>query len=107
MKSISVIIPARNEEETLGLVLTDLYNTLPTLNGYEAEVIVVDDHSTDRTAAIAESFTARVVKNTGKGGKGMALRKGFEAANGEIYVMMDADYSHRPEDLHLFLEALK
>ncbi len=107
MKNISVIIPARNEEATLGLVLTDLYNTLSTLKGYDAEVIVVDDHSIDRTAAIAQSFKANVVKNTGVGGKGMALRKGFEVAKGDIYVMMDADYSHRPEDLPLFLDALK
>jgi glycosyltransferase involved in cell wall biosynthesis len=107
MKSLSVIIPARNEEETLGNVLTDLFDALPKLQGYETEVIVVDDHSTDKTAEIAHSFGARVEKNLGKGGKGMALRKGFDAANGEIFVMMDADYSHRPEDLHLFLDALK
>jgi glycosyltransferase involved in cell wall biosynthesis len=107
MKSISVIIPARNEEETLGFVLTDLYNAIPGLQGYDVEVIVVDDHSTDKTAEIAKSFGARVEVNTGKGGKGMALRKGFDSANGEIFVMMDADYSHRPEDLHLFLDALK
>lgn len=107
MKSLSVIIPARNEEETLGYVLTDLFDALSSLQGYEAEVIVVDDHSTDKTVEIARSFGARVEKNTGRGGKGMALRKGFDAANGEIFVMMDADYSHRPEDLHLFLDALK
>jgi glycosyltransferase involved in cell wall biosynthesis len=107
MKSISVIIPARNEEDTLGFVLTDLYDAIPELQGYDVEVIVVDDHSTDKTAEIAKSFGARVEKNSGKGGKGMALRKGFDSANGEIFVMMDADYSHRPEDLHLFLDALK
>jgi glycosyltransferase involved in cell wall biosynthesis len=107
MRSLSVIIPARNEEETLGYVLTDLNEAISKLQGYEAEVIVVDDHSTDKTAEIASSFGARVERNVGKGGKGMALRKGFDSANGEIFVMMDADYSHRPEDLPLFLDALK
>ena len=88
-------------------MLADLNETLKTLRGYEVEVICVDDHSTDRTAEIAQSFGAKVIRNTGKGGKGMALRAGFAAAQGDIIAMMDADYSHRPEDLPLFLDALK
>ncbi len=107
MKAISIIIPAKNEEATLGMVLNDLYKTIPKLNGYEVEVICVDDHSTDTTAAIARSFGAKVIENKGKSGKGMALRSGFQEASGDIFVMMDADYSHRPEDLPVFLEAIK
>jgi glycosyltransferase involved in cell wall biosynthesis len=107
MKKLSIIIPAKNEEATLPQLLTDLYETIPQLTGYEVEVICVDDHSTDATADIARSFGARIIKNIGKGGKGMALRAGFQAATGDILAMMDADYSHRPEDLPLFLEALK
>lgn len=107
MRTLSIVIPARNEQVTLPLVLADLNETLKTLRGYEVEVICVDDHSTDRTAEIAQSFGAKVIRNTGKGGKGMALRAGFAAAQGDIIAMMDADYSHRPEDLPLFLDALK
>ncbi len=108
MTKISVIIPARNEEETLPSVLGDLNDAIANIAGYEFEVIVVDDRSTDRTAAIAQSFGARVVRNqSSRSGKGMALRAGFEAAGGDILVMMDADYSHRPEELPVFLEALK
>jgi glycosyltransferase involved in cell wall biosynthesis len=107
MIQVSVIIPAKNEEETLPLVLRDLYQTIRQLNGYSIEVICVDDHSTDRTAEIARGYGARIVQNTGKSGKGMALRAGFQAASGEILVMMDADYSHRTEDLPVFLQALK
>lgn len=107
MARISIIIPARDEEDTLPHVLDDLYQTISQLGGHEFEVICVDDHSTDRTVEIAQSFGARVVQNTGKSGKGMALRTGFSVANGDILVMMDADYSHRPEDLPVFLEALK
>ena len=107
MGKISVIIPAKNEEETLPMVLRDLYETIRELNGYEVEVICVDDHSTDRTAEIARSFGATVVQNIGKSGKGMALRAGFEAASGKLLVMMDADYSHRPEDLPIFLQAFR
>jgi len=107
MTKISIIVPAKNEEDTLGDVLRDINEAIPRLAGYDVEVICVDDHSTDRTVEIARSFGARVVENDGKSGKGMALRAGFEAATGDILAMMDADYSHRPEDLPVFLAALK
>jgi glycosyltransferase involved in cell wall biosynthesis len=107
MTQISIIIPAKNEEATLGNVLHDLYKVIPELTGYSVQVLCVDDHSTDHTAEIARSFGATVVQNTDKSGKGMALRAGFQAASGDILVMMDADYSHRPEDLPIFLQALK
>lgn len=107
MRKISVVIPAKDEEANLTNVLTDVTNVLPTLNGYDVELICVDDHSRDRTAEIARSFGARVVPNTGRPGKGMALRAGFESATGDIIAMLDADYSHRPEELPLFLDALK
>lgn len=106
MNKITIVIPAKDEEETLGMVLSDLNQTISSLPGHQFEVICVDDHSIDRTADIARSYNAKVVSNTGKGGKGMALRAGFEAATGEIIVMMDADYSHRPEDLPLFINML-
>jgi glycosyltransferase involved in cell wall biosynthesis len=107
MTKITVVIPAKNEEATLGMVLKDLYEVIPRLTGYELAVICVDDHSMDSTAEIALSFGAKVVKNRDKPGKGMALRAGFREATGDIFVMMDADYSHRPEELPIFLEALK
>ena len=106
MKSLSVIIPARNEEVTLPMVLDDLAAVKPQLSGYEVEVIVVDDGSTDRTAELAAARGARVVKNTRKNGKGMALRAGFEAAKSDLLIMMDADYSHRAEEIPVFLAAM-
>jgi glycosyltransferase involved in cell wall biosynthesis len=104
---LSLIIPAKDEEATLGKVLEDLYRTIPTLTGCDVEVICVDDHSTDRTAAIARGFGATVVENRRKPGKGNALRAGFDAATGELLMMMDADYSHRPEDMPQFLNAMR
>jgi glycosyltransferase involved in cell wall biosynthesis len=106
MSTLSIVIPARNEETTLPMVLRDLNAVIPTLEGYKVETIVVDDRSTDRTAALATEHGARVVSNTRRSGKGMALRAGFEAASGEILAMMDADYSHRAEELPLFLQAI-
>lgn len=106
MTKVSVVVPAKNEEETLGYVLEDINQTILQLPNYQVQVICVDDHSTDATANIARSFGATVVKNTGKGGKGMALRTGFAASDGDVLVMLDADYSHRAEELPRMLEAL-
>jgi glycosyltransferase involved in cell wall biosynthesis len=100
-----VVIPARNEATTLPILLADL-DTAVALLDRRVEVIVVDDHSTDCTGELAAAHGAKVVRNVGRPGKGMALRAGFAAATGEILAMMDADYSHRPEDLPHFLAAL-
>ncbi len=107
MTKISVIIPARNEEANLSMVLDDLNATIARLPEYTVEVLVVDDHSTDRTAQIGAAQGARVISNPGPNGKGMALRLGFQHATGEILAMMDADYSHRAEELPRFLEAMQ
>ena len=106
MNKVSVVIPAKDEEATIGNVLDDLNKTIAQMPKYDIEVICVDDHSTDATANIARSFGARVVENIQKPGKGMALRAGFRAATGDVLVMLDADYSHRAEDLPRMLEAL-
>jgi glycosyltransferase involved in cell wall biosynthesis len=97
---VSVIIPTLNEARNLPLVLAEL-------PGVVHEVIVVDGHSTDGTPDVARSCRndVRVVMQTGKG-KGDALRCGFEAATGDILVMLDADGSADPEEIPRFLEAL-
>ena len=108
MTRVSVVIPAKNEAETLPRVLDDLNATLPRLRsaGFDVEVLVVDDRSTDRTAELARARGATVVSNPRRSGKGMALRAGFESAGGDILAMMDADYSHRAEELPIFLDAI-
>ena len=104
---LSIVIPAKNEEMNLDRVLDDVNRTLAELPDYPTEVIVVDDKSNDRTGEVSSSHGARVIRNTGASGKGRALRLGFENSSGEIILMMDADYSHRAEDIPKFLEALK
>jgi glycosyltransferase involved in cell wall biosynthesis len=106
-RKVNVVIPAKNEEMNLGLVLDDLNRTIQNVPGYNFEVIVVDDNSSDHTAEVATARGARVVRNSGKSGKGRALRLGFQEATGEILVMMDADYSHRAEEIPELLAALK
>jgi glycosyltransferase involved in cell wall biosynthesis len=104
---ISIILPARNEEATLPALLADLSAVIKKLPDYAIELICVYDHSTDRTVEIVESFHGKAIPNMGECGKGLALRTGFQAAQGDILVMMDADCSHNPADLPALLAALK
>ncbi len=71
------------------------------------ETIVVDDGSDDRTYEAAQKFDVKLLKNEKRCGKGFALRRGFSAARGDIFVMMDADLSHRPEDIPKMINLLK
>lgn len=106
-EKVSIVIPAKNEEMNLGLVLEDLKETFTDLSGPLVEVVVVDDNSSDGTAGVAQKHGVRVVHNPGPSGKGRALRLGFENATGSILVMMDADYSHRGEDIPKLVGALE
>ncbi|HLD07276.1 MAG TPA: glycosyltransferase family 2 protein [Candidatus Nanoarchaeia archaeon] len=106
MKLVSIVIPAYNEEETIGMVLDDLFKTLKRMKGYHFETIVVDNNSTDKTAAIAKQKGAAVLHEQKKG-KGNALKAGFAGTRGDMIIMMDADYSHRPEDIPFFLKKIE
>jgi len=90
-RSISVIIPARNEE----LNLPELLASLSRQTLKPSEVIVVDDHSTDRTREIAESFGVTVIASPelpeGWTGKSWALWNGYLKSNGDILIFLDAD----------------
>jgi glycosyltransferase involved in cell wall biosynthesis len=89
----SVVIPARNAERTLGAVLASLGAQDPP----PAEVIVVDDASTDRTSEIAEANRARVVRGSGVGYAGGARNEGWDHAVGDVVVFLDADAIPRPD----------
>lgn len=107
LRLVSIVIPAKDEEQNLRLLLADLNAVVASLSDYQFEVIVVDDRSADGTGRAAQEAGARVVRNEGRrSGKGIALRQGLAAARGDYLVTMDADYSHRPEELPQFLLAL-
>jgi glycosyltransferase involved in cell wall biosynthesis len=101
MPRVSVIIPALNEAENLPYVL-------PQIPAWVHEVILVDDHSTDDTVAVARQLmpSVRVVPNERPGGKGNAMQTGFEAVTGDIIVMLDADGSEAPSEIAGFVGAL-
>ncbi|GAB3315855.1 glycosyltransferase family 2 protein [Luteimonas notoginsengisoli] len=88
---LSVILPAKNEAEGLRQTLPRLRAAQP-----EAELIVVDDGSTDETAEVAESYGARVLSSPYSMGNGAAIKRGARSATGEILVFMDADGQHDP-----------
>jgi glycosyltransferase involved in cell wall biosynthesis len=85
--TVSVVIPAFNAQRTLGRVLHELESQQPA----PSELIVVDDGSTDRTAAIAEAFGARVIRTNGSGYAGGARNAGWDAARGDVVVFLDSD----------------
>jgi glycosyltransferase involved in cell wall biosynthesis len=97
---VSVIVPARNEQASLGACLESLVSQV----GIGFEVIVVDDGSTDATRAIAQSFPVVTVLEpgplpTGWSGKNNALTAGAIKARGEWLLFTDADTVHRPGSL--------
>lgn len=98
--TVSVIIPALNEARNLPHVLGRLPEDID-------EVILVDGRSTDDTVAVARRLRpdVRVVEQTRKG-KGNALACGFDAATGDIIVMIDADGSTDPAEIPRFVDAL-
>lgn len=104
---VSVVIPIRDEETTIGPLLDDVRTAIQGLPRYEFETIVVDDGSSDRGPDIARTHGVIVLRNGPPHGKGLALRRGFEAGTGDCFVMMDGDYSHRAEDLGALLDALQ
>jgi glycosyltransferase involved in cell wall biosynthesis len=97
---VSVIIPTLNEEANIGWVL----QRMP---GWVEEVIVVDGGSRDRTVEVARALRPEVVViSEPRRGKGVALRTGFEAATGEVIVIIDADGSMDPNEIEHYVRAV-
>ncbi|MFA7487698.1 MAG: glycosyltransferase family 2 protein [Lysobacteraceae bacterium] len=98
---ISIILPAKNEATGLTKTLPAIFQQLP-----HAEVIIVDDGSTDETARIALEHGAKVLSSPYSMGNGAAIKRGARAAKGEILVFMDADGQHNPADIPTLLAKL-
>jgi Glycosyl transferase family 2 len=110
MTALSLILPCFNEAERLPATLATYLAQLPTAPG-TAEVLVVDDGSTDATAVIAQAAAARdarvrVLGSRPNHGKGFAVRTGMLAAAGERLVFTDADGAYGPGELERVVMAL-
>jgi glucosyl-3-phosphoglycerate synthase len=97
-RRISVCIPARNEEATVGAIVRSIVSTLTGAGGgvpLVDEVVVVDDGSTDRTAEEARRAGARVVTSEDRsGGKGQAMRSAVNSTDGDLIAFVDADVTN-------------
>lgn len=108
---LSIVIPAYNEEKRLPRTLERLFTYLPTL-GRSWEIVISDDGSTDATRDIVEMLGRkhpglRLTGDGGNRGRGVAVRKGIEAARGEYILETDADGSVADEAIGRFLAALE
>jgi glycosyltransferase involved in cell wall biosynthesis len=91
---LSIIIPALDEGDSLQTLLPALREQFPT-----AEIIVVDDHSSDQTFQVCESNRCRCLRNPYQMGNGAAIKRGSRLATGDYLAMMDGDGQHQPEAL--------
>ncbi len=101
-EKLSIVLPARNEEGALGELIPKILSHYP-----EAEIILVDDASTDRTRAIAEAAGIRVLSHPYRMGNGAAIKTGTKAASGDVLVFMDSDGQHDPADIGALLEKVR
>ena len=96
---LSIVIPAKNEEQGLSKFLPELAKCYP-----QAEIIVVNDGSTDSTAEVAGRFGAEVINHVYSKGNGASIKSGARAASGDYIVFMDGDGQHKPSDIQRLID---
>jgi dolichol-phosphate mannosyltransferase len=100
---ISILIPMYNEEENLPRIKTELFPLMDKL-GHKYEIVIVDDGSKDSTLAKAKDLAkqyphVKMVENGRNLGLGMAVRNGLKAAEGELLITLDSDFTFHPDEI--------
>lgn len=98
---ITIVLPAKNEAKNIAAVLQNIQ----ALN-LDAEILVINDGSTDNTAELARQAGAKVITHPYSQGNGAAIKTGARNASGEIIVFMDSDGQHNPVDIPMFLKKM-
>jgi len=102
---ITILMPALNEEESIGQTIKNIPLAKLKEMGYDIEILIVDGGSTDKTVEIAKSLGARVISS--KRGYGRQYRLGFREARGDIIITADSDNSYPMEETPELVEILK
>lgn len=98
---LSIIIPAKNEAKGLALLLPRLTASYP-----QAEIIVVNDGSSDETSSLCKKFSVTEVAHPYSKGNGASIKSGLRVAKGDVTICMDADGQHQPEDIDKLVEKI-
>ena len=107
MPTLSIVIPAYNEERYIGELLGQVRAVDLGALGVDKEIIVVDDCSADRTSAIAAAVPGvRLHRLPMNGGKGRAVRAGIDLATGDYLIIQDADLEYDPQDYVPMMRAI-
>lgn len=101
MNKIAIIIPCYNEEKTIGKVLGDCQKYIP-----DAELYVVDNNSSDKTAEVARSYNAHIIHEN-RQGKAYAVKTAFQKIEADIYVMIDGDDTYPLSQIQNMIEPIK
>jgi len=111
MISLAVVVPTFNEADNVAQLIEAIFRNISPSD----KIIIVDDNSPDGTGRIADKIAKKkknliVIHRQGKSGRGSAVWAGFKAAqkfNPTLYIEMDADFSHKPQDIRRLLSAIK
>ncbi len=106
MKTVSIVVPAYNEERFIGQLLQRIAAVPLADAGFRADIVVVDDGSSDRTFDVASTFPGVRCFRQANAGKGAAVQKGVFEAQGDYVLVQDADLEYDPSDYVLMLRRL-